>query len=152
MCPNRPDSSTTVQGDENNNNSSVARLALSTSPKNARRSPTSDFFDSTSVQTKKTNFPTKYNKKRSLFQEVPAKYFSTKKAIMLNFLNGSDQQTKQKIDDENGLDLEGYEKRAAENQIRLKKGSDCENGFKNQYSVLQVRKKKKNLFPQPDYN
>lgn len=71
---------------------------------------------------------------------------------MLNFLNGSDQQTKQKIDDENGLDLEGYEKRAAENQIRLKKGSDCENGFKNQYSVLQVRKKKKNLFPQPDYN
>lgn len=147
-CPfplffHRPDSSTTVQGDENNNSSPVPRVALPVaSPKTpVTRSPPSD-FDSSGL--KKDDFVAKYNKKRSLLQEVPAKYFSAKKAIMLNFLNGNDRSEKTERQDKSDEESRGRsgdrdDKGNLENQIRLKKG-DGENGFKNQYSVLQVRK------------
>ncbi|KAK6636482.1 hypothetical protein RUM43_010143 [Polyplax serrata] len=137
----RPDSSTTVQGDENNNSSPVPRVVLPVaSPKTpVTRSPPSD-FDSSGL--KKDDFVAKYNKKRSLLQEVPAKYFSAKKAIMLNFLNGNDRSEKTERQDKSDEESRGRpgdrdDKGNLENQIRLKKG-DGENGFKNQYSVLQI--------------
>lgn len=176
-CKNfyRPDSSTTIQGDENNNNSSATRFNLTSPPPpplppplpppkiSNRSSPSSDIDSSSSssstsslssstfanAQIKKLNSPIKYSKKRSLLQEVPAKYFSAKKAIMLNFLNAKDEKNKLKSDDENSY-VENFDKRdnnnqilkttAADNQTRMKRGNeDSENNYKNQYSVLQVR-------------
>ncbi|KAL0266433.1 UNVERIFIED_CONTAM: hypothetical protein PYX00_008967 [Menopon gallinae] len=116
----RPDSSTVTQGDENNNNSTTNRTG------NGQRFPPAVRFDSSGE--KKPSVPPRIPKKRGLLQDVPTKYFSAKKTIMLNFLNGSEQKREEE-------DSEEYQ-RAFEDPARSKK--HLEEG-KSQFSVVQVR-------------
>lgn len=58
---------------------------------------------------------------------------------MLNFLNGNDQQDNKKVEEERIEEMERHPNRMEDSSIRIKKTEECENGYKNQYSVLQVR-------------
>lgn len=143
MCRNfRPDSSTTTQGDENNNhNPATNRTSPTASPNNnnQRYSPTVR-YESTIPDNGKTNRKisqsTKSTKKRSLLQDVPTKYFSAKKTIMLNFLNGNEQEKNRKNEEDEPMDVDEFQK--SESQSSTKKTEDDESNAKNQYSVLQV--------------
>lgn len=136
----RPDSSTTTQGDENNNHNPPAAVSPSTSPNNSQRYSPVARFDASVADSGKTNrkvnTSTKTTKKRNLLQEVPTKYFSAKKTIMLNFLNGSEQQKTRKADEEEIMEVDEYQEDAVENRSKSK--ADDEESSKGQYSVLQV--------------
>ena len=147
LFPFRPDSSTTSQGDENNNhNPANNRTSPTASPNNNQRySPTVRFesaIPDNGKTSRKISQSTKSTKKRSLLQDVPTKYFSAKKTIMLNFLNGNEQKKNRKNEEEETMmDVDEFPK--SENQDPSKAKSEEESNSKNQYSVLQVRVKTK---------